>query len=223
MHHPASAKFALQRRIYNLVNLLIRSKKVKCDVCGWEGYRFNAGAGETYIRYNAVCPSCGCLDRQRALINYMNQRGDFRETGLKCLDIAPVSGFRDYFETRGWDYISIDLNSDLAMIRMDVQRLEFSDNTFDLIICSHVLEHVKDDTQAIKELFRVLVNGGNAYVIIPLNTHLQNTIEFDKPHAGHVRDYGADAANRFKAIGFKVEVVDLAAVEKWELCLLCGK
>ncbi|GAH72544.1 unnamed protein product, partial [marine sediment metagenome] len=89
--NPTSAKFAFNRRLYNLINLttpILRSKKVKCNICEWEGYRFSAIAGASYVRYNAICPACGSAERSRALIEYMNKRGDFSKKEIKRLDIG---------------------------------------------------------------------------------------------------------------------------------------
>ena len=97
-------------------------------------------------------------------------------------------------------------------MRMDMTRLGFLDNTFDLIICSHVLEHVKDDRQAIKEMFRVLKSGGLCFILMPLDDERASTIEYERPNPldpGHLRAYGLDTINRTKSVGFKVEMVDL--------------
>lgn len=242
MINPPSAKFMLSGILYNnllhLIASVLHVRKVKCNVCGWEGYRFLAIVGANYIRYNASCPICGSAERQRALIEYMNQRGDFSKKGIKCLDIGPVRGFRAYFEERNYNYISIDLASGSAMIRMDITRLAFSDSTFDLIVCSHVLEHIKDDLQAIKELFRVLKSEGMCYIMVPFNKNRTNTIEYEKPNLldpGHVRSYGLyDFMNRVKSTGFRLEKIDLVSElnkedVNWyglgteEICFLCTK
>lgn len=233
--NPASAKFAFSRRLYNLVIPILPSRKVKCNVCGWEGYKFLAIAGATYIRYNASCPGCGSAERQRALMEYMNKRGDFSKKGIKCLDIGPVRGFRAYFEARGCNYISIDLDSGSAMIKMDATQMGFPDNTFHLIICSHVLEHIKDDLQAIKEMLRVLRSEGVCYIMVPLKKNRTDTIEYERPNPldpVHVRAYGLDITDRIKSIGFKVEMIDLVSelnkedVSRYglgteEICFLC--
>lgn len=238
--NPASAKFAFNRRLYNLINLttpILRSKKVKCNICGWEGYRFSAIAGASYVRYNAICPVCGSAERNRALIEYMNKRGDFSKKGIKCLDIGPTRGFRAYFETQGRNYISIDFDSDLAMIKMDTTQLGFPDNTFAFIICSHVLEHVKDDLQAIKEMYRILGSRGVCYIMVPFNKNRTNTIEYERPNPldpVHLRSYGLDVMNRIKSIGFRVEKIDLVSelnkedVNRYglgteEICFSCTK
>lgn len=216
--NPASAKFMFNGILYNMLNHLIRkifnSKKVKCNICGWEGYRFSAIVGANYVRYNAMCPVCGSAERNRALIEYMNGRRVFNKKGIKCLDIGPVRGFGACFEENDCTYISIDLDPGSAMIKMDITRLEFPDGTFDLIICSHVLEHVKDDLKAIKEMSRVLTSEGICYIMVPFNKNRTNTIEYDRPNPldpGHVRSYGLNVVNRIRSVGFRVEKIDLVS------------
>ena len=235
--NPASAKYAVYRRLYNLVVLNLPYKKNYCNVCGWEGYRFRAIAGADYIRYNAGCPGCGSAERQRALIQYMNKRGYFDKKGLRYLDIGPVPGFKAYFEAMGCDYISIDLESASAMIKMDAAQMGFPDDTFDFIIASHVLEHIKDDVQAIKEMFRVLRSRGLCFIIVPFSKNRTDTIEYKKPNIldpGHVRSYGLDISDRIESIGFKVEKIDLVSeannddVKRYglgleEICFICTK
>ncbi len=234
---PASAVYAFKCRCYNLVNLFLRGKKVKCNICCWEGYRFSAMAGAYYIRYNAICPVCGSAERNRALIAYMNNRGDFSDKQVRYLDIGPIKGARAYFEAKHCDYISIDLDTKYAMKKMDVTRLQFLDETFDIIICSHVLEHVKDDLLASREMARVMKPGGRGYIMVPFDKNRKETIEYEKPNPRdplHIRSYGRDFIDRIASAGFRVQEVDLVAeageakaalygLGKEEICVVCTK
>lgn len=237
--HPASAKFALSARLYNLMNATImrHQKKVKCNVCGWEGHQFNAITGVTYVRYNAICPRCGSAERHRALISYMNKRGIQGINRLNCLDIGPIKSFRAYFETRNYDYVSADLDSDVAMVKMDATCLALPNTSFDLIICSHVLEHVKNDIRAIEDMFRVLKSGGVCYILVPFDKNRKNTIEYQKPNPLeplHVRSYGLDVTDRIKSAGFRVSILNLVSecnrdeithygLGTEEVCFICSK
>ncbi len=115
------------------------------------------------------------------------------------------------------DYISADLDSPLAMVKMDITNILYEDNSFDVILCSHVLEHVVDDQKAMRELFRVLKPGGWAILGSPMDLNRDKTFEdpnivspedqirtFGYP--GHVRIYGRDYKERLEKAGFAVRV-----------------
>ncbi len=93
----------------------------------------------------------------------------------------------------------------------------FPDSIFDLIICSHVLEHVSHDKEAIKEMHRILKPTGQCIVIVPIARKRLTTIEYDAPDPrehGHVRSYGRDIVNRFSTSGFRVEWMQPAFTEE---------
>lgn len=102
------------------------------------------------------------------------------------------------------------------MVRMDITQIDFPDNSFDVIYCSHVLEHVVDDRQAMQEFYRVLRPGGWAVLLVPITADQT----FEDPaivspqdrlqmfgQADHVRRYGPDFVDRLKDAGFEVRVI----------------
>ena len=235
--NPASAWYAIKRRLYNALTLLLPGNNVRCNICNWEGHRFFSVAGVSYIRYNAVCPKCGSVERNRALTKYLENRGSFGNRRLRCLEIGPFKGSRTYFESRNCDYISIDIDSELATEKMDVTHLGFPVDFFEMIICSHVLEHVDDDLQAMRELYRVLRNEGNCFIMVPFNRHRTDTIEYKEPNPLdplHLRYYGMDIIDRLKSTGFNVSMLNLVAeisesdIKQYglsveEFCFVCVK
>ena len=117
------------------------------------------------------------------------------------------------------DYTTTDLNSPIADVKADICNLPFSENEFDFIICNHVLEHIPDDSKAMKELYRVLKPGGMAILQVPYKADLKITFEDDsitdpKERArifgqyDHVRVYGMDYFEKLRSIGFEVDAVD---------------
>ena len=115
-------------------------------------------------------------------------------------------------------YVSADIDSPLADVRMDIQDISYEDDTFDAIVCSHVLEHIIDDGKAMRELYRVLKPGGIAILQVPYSPLLQES--FEDPtvteqgerlrafgQTDHVRIYGLDYPDRLRAAGFFVEAV----------------
>ena len=114
------------------------------------------------------------------------------------------------------DYVSGDLQPGLAMEVMDITAIPRPDETFDLVLCNHVLEHISDDRRAMTELFRVLKRGGRAYMQHPIDFGLASTHEDpavttrearlrEFGQEDHVRTYGRDFENRLRSAGFDVE------------------
>jgi SAM-dependent methyltransferase len=169
-------------------------------------------------RPEARCPVCGSLERHRLIHLYLRQRTDlFDGRRKKMLHVAPEEQLSTLFASApGINYLSADLLSPKAMIRMDITDIQYPDETFDVIYCSHVLEHVNDDRKAMRELHRVLRTGGWAILQVPIPTaeatYEDPTITSPKARKlafgqkDHVRRYGADYKDRLEDAGFSVEV-----------------
>ena len=86
------------------------------------------------------------------------------------LHVAPEQVFYKKFKSFShWDYTTTDLDSPLAEVKADLCNLPFESNTYDLILCNHVLEHIPNDKLAMKEIYRVLKQGGTAILQVPLD------------------------------------------------------
>ena len=163
---------------------------------------------------NQQCPRCGSSERHRLAYFYLKDALNFDAlSGIRLLDVGPDEFVtRALFDRTDLDYVSIDSSRTNATHIMDVTDLKFKDNTFDCVICYHVLEHVKDDRKAMSELFRVLKPGGWGILQVPIWS--DQTFEDDSiprsdyleyyGHADHVRRYGPDYMGRLKTAGFKV-------------------
>lgn len=174
-------------------------------------------------RENVLSPSTLSLERHRLLWLYLKEQTSFFSAPLKVLHFAPEQAFYKRFKKlKNLDYTTTDLNSPLADIKADICNLPFEDNSFDFILCNHVLEHIPDDEKAMKELYRVLSPGGTAILQIPQDLRRAETFEDDtitnpKERArifgqyDHVRVYGRDFFDKLRSIGFKVDEVDLTA------------
>ena len=100
------------------------------------------------------------MERHRLLCLFLKNRTNLFHDKLKVLHVSPEYFFQKTFKSMSnLDYISADLNSPYAMIRMDVTNILYEGNYFDVILCSHVLEHVVDDKKAMLKFFRVLKPG----------------------------------------------------------------
>ena len=191
-------------------------------------------------RNNVLSPSTLSLERHRLLWLYLQNETDFFQSeldsdspvtqnkriklrkdaetssALKVLHFAPEQEFYKRFKKQtNIDYTTTDLFSPLADIKADICNLPFEDNTYDILFCNHVLEHIPDDTKAMQELYRVLKPGGMGIFQIPQDlsratTFSDNTIIDQKERAkifgqyDHVRVYGLDYFDKLRSIGFKV-------------------
>lgn len=192
-------------------------------------------------RENALSPSTLSLERHRLMWLFLKDETNFftSDKQLKTLHIAPEQCFLDVFrKQKNLDYITSDLESPIADVKADICNLPFTDNSFDVVFCNHVLEHITDDTKAMQELFRVLKKGGFGIFQIPQDLSRKTTFEDDsitdrKERAkifgqyDHVRIYGRDYFNKLRSIGFTVDEVDYTqkiALEQLErFCLMKGE
>ena len=193
-----------------LAALVSGRKEKTCNICRWTGAALEPMRTPTYTRENAVCPSCGSHERHRALIKYIDAYVDLDDSYV--LDIAPVASFRKYFNDEEALYVSMNLSAP-AMIKGDLLDTPFSGESFDCIICYHVLEHIKDDLRAMREMRRLLKPTGIAFIQVPFDPGSEQTVEYDSPDSqchGHVRShYGMDFHDRLKTAGFTIEAQDL--------------
>jgi predicted SAM-dependent methyltransferase len=192
-------------------------------------------------RTNVLSPSTLSLERHRLLWLYLKNETDFFTSNekKKVLHFAPEQAFYKLFRNqKNIEYTTTDLFSPLADVKADICDLPFEDNSYDIIFCNHVLEHIPDDTKAMQELFRVLKPGGMSILQIPQDLKRQVTFADDsitdqKERAAifgqydHVRIYGRDYFDKLRSIGFAVieedytEKIDPELVEKY--CLAKGE
>lgn len=173
-------------------------------------------------RENALSPSTLSLERHRLMWLFLRDETDFfiSQKKLKTLHIAPEQCFLGLFrKQKNLEYITSDLESPIADVKADICNLPFEDNSFDVVFCNHVLEHITDDTKAMQELYRVLKPNGMGIFQIPQDisrkkTFEDNTITDRKERAkifgqyDHVRVYGSDYFDKLRSIGFKVDEID---------------
>ena len=194
-------------------SILYSGKQKKCPCCG---HSFSKFASYGYVkRENALCRWCLSLERHRGLWLYLHEKTNILKEELKILHFAPEHQLQEILKNAAnTDYISADLDMPTAMVKMDITDIIFEDNTFDVIICNHVLEHISDDRKAMSELYRVLKPGGWAILDTPMSDQYETvedlTIEDPKERErlygqdDHVRTYGLDKKDRLESVGFKV-------------------
>lgn len=174
-------------------------------------------------RPDALCPVCFSLERHRAAWVFLQQRTDlWQGAPRRRRHFAPEPAFQIRLAALAHlDYVTADLDNPRAAETVDITRMPFADGSFDGLYCSHVLEHVPADRQAMSELWRVLKPGAWALVLVPVTA--ERTIEdlsITDPgerlrrygQADHVRRYGPDVAERLREAGFEVTVLTEAEV-----------
>jgi SAM-dependent methyltransferase len=176
------------------------------------------GYGEQ--RPNVLSPSTLSLERHRLLWLFLENETDFFSKKYKVLHMAPEQCFNSLFkEQKNLDYITADLYSPIVDVKADILELPFEDESFDIVFCNHVLEHIEDDAKAIAELYRVMKHGGMGIFQVPQDITLHKTYEdFSitspeerKKYFGqydHVRVYGSDYFDRLRKGGFTVKELD---------------
>jgi SAM-dependent methyltransferase len=199
--------------------VLYAGGSVECPCCDRRFRRFIPRHG-----VDSICPGCLGLQRHRLLALYLLRESDIGSEKLSVLHIAPEEGLQEKLaRVAGRRYVTLD-SSDSARVSVqgDVTAMPLPPDSFDLVICSHVLEHVPDDASAIREFFRVLRPGGSALLPHPVHEDMPATFEDpaivaprDRLHAfgatDHVRVYGRDFSDRVRAAGFEVSRVDYLA------------
>jgi SAM-dependent methyltransferase len=167
------------------------------------------------------CPSCRCSDRDRHLWLYMKASGLAAQLqGARVLHMAPEPHLEYLFSKAGpEEYIRGDLHPTQAHYqRIDLEALPFEDNSLDLIVCNHILEHVLHVERALSEIHRTLKPGGIVIAQTPYAPCLKHTLEMKTVpdeqtahllygQADHVRLFGDDITDYFHAAGLQGELL----------------
>lgn len=187
-----------------------------CPVCGSWVRKFNSYG--LACRADAQCPVCQSLERHRFVwIFFQQQTCLFDGQPKRLLHFAPEPEFaRKFKKIRTLEYVTADLLDPDVSLKTDICQIDCPDESFDIVYCSHVLEHVQDDRKAIAEIYRVLKKEGLAVILVPITA--ETTFEdpsITDPHLreqmfgqyDHVRRYGPDFSKRLVAQNFAVSAV----------------
>lgn len=190
------------------------------DPINGKTYRKLLPYGRLDSRKNALAPHSMSLERHRLLWIYLKEKTDIFTSDKKFLHIAPEYCFiRLFKKQKNLEYITGDLFSPWADVKIDVHKIPFDDNSFDIIMCNHVLEHVDNDKKAMEEFHRVLRPGGWGIFQVPIDYNREETLEDpnikskkdrEKHYwqADHVRLFGLDYGKKLKEAGFAVTEED---------------
>ena len=217
-HRLARALYGAESANARLSALLLRGEGRECPCC--DG-RFRRMSRRRLSGWGGICPRCRSHPRHRAIALLLG-RGEL--PGRRLLHFAPEPLLDPVFARHpDVERVTADLHAP-ADLRLDISDLDLPDSSFDLILCSHVLEHVPDDRAAMGELRRVLADGGLGLVLVPYRPEVTTyedpsvTSPLDRMVAfgqqDHVRIYGNDLPDRLREAGFGVE--DSTAAELFD-------
>lgn len=202
--------------------LLYRGNNVTCPVCERSFSKFLSYGSSVAHRENVLCPYDLTLERHRLMWLYLKKESNFFSTqGLKVLHIAPEQCFLPLFKKQSnLTYLTGDLESPIADIHFDLHAIPLEDNRFDVVFCNHVMEHVRDPNQCMKEIYRVMNKGAWAIMQVPQDFNREETYEnaeITSPEErekhfwqkDHIRLFGRDYPRWLEKAGFSVKEFDL--------------
>ena len=200
---------------------LYKGNKVECSVCEKKFSKFLSYGSDVAHRENVLCPYDLTLERHRLMWLYLkNHSNFFTQKELKVLHIAPEQCFHKKFkEQSNLVYLTGDLVSPIADMHFDLHEIPLESDRFDVVFCNHVMEHVEDALQCMRELYRVMKPGGWAIMQVPQDFSRDETYEdasITSPEdrekhfwqKDHVRLFGKDYPDWLRKAGFSVEVFD---------------
>ncbi|MEJ6616990.1 MAG: methyltransferase domain-containing protein [Crocinitomicaceae bacterium] len=202
--------------------LLYKGDKVECPVCEKSFSKFLSYGSDVAHRENVLCPFDLTLERHRLMWLYLKDHSNFFTAAkLDVLHIAPEQCFHKKFKKQAnLNYLTGDLVSPIADMHFDLHQIPLEDNRFDVVFCNHVLEHVEDAHQCMRELYRVMKLGSFGIMQVPQDYSRETTYEDDSITSpeerekhfwqkDHVRLFGNDYPDWLRKAGFEVETFDV--------------
>ncbi len=245
---PRNAGWLLKTVFLTLRGWYYYGNRYTCPVCGHSFRKMLPGGFDLPVikekqivgagrRDNDICPRCQSTDRDRLIYLFLKYETAFFDRPNVVLHIAPEPAlYKVFSKAKNLDYhpatkYAEGLYYSSKVETADLLDLHFEENSFDWILCNHVLEHIPNDRKAMEEILRVLKPGGKAILQVPLSFGLEKTYEDSTivTKAGrekyfgqfdHVRIYGRDYADRLKEAGFRVFQIkqekDFSSVQNFE-------
>ena len=187
-----------------------------CPCCGghlrkmkpFEGLFYINGKQIDYYTENSICPICSSDIRHRFLLTFLKNNTNILKTELRLLHFAPEEGISRFFKKlKNIDYVPCDIDPSgyPGALKVDITHMQFASNSFGGVLASHVLEHVKDDLGAIKEIYRIVESGGWALIAIPV--YGESTFEdLSLDYSGREKMYGIGCHMRMNGLDFRLKL-----------------
>lgn len=202
--------------------ILYRGTNVECPVCERKFSKFLSYGSNVAHRENVLCPYDLTLERHRLIYLYLKQESNFfTAENLAVLHMAPEQCFIGIFKKQSnLEYVTADIESPIAELHFDLHNIPLEENRFDVVFCNHVMEHVEDPIQCMKELYRVMKKGAWAIMQVPQDFTRDKTYEdaniIDPKEReqhfwqkDHLRLFGKDYPQWLEKAGFIVDEFDL--------------
>lgn len=171
----------------------LATRQNACNVCGSKSFQTGPNR-RRWKRLLPLCACCGSLERHRAIRAFWECMPlDF----LRPQHVLQFSG--DVAVDSRW-FASYELSVYEGINSLDLQNIDREAGSYDIIICNHVLEHVRDDRRALQELNRVTHEDGFIQLSVPCPATRDTTVDWGYPKPeefGHYREYGRDFEERF--------------------------
>jgi SAM-dependent methyltransferase len=208
---PKKILFRIEPILRNFFALSKRGTHHECTICNFKNSQWIL-----LPNTDKLCPKCGSLSRDRRLWQLLKEQ--YIKPKIHVLDFSPSRAlFRKWKKEHNMYYKASDLSGDfIADVTYNITQIPEKDNTFDIITCYHVLEHVIDDVKAMSELFRVLKPNGTVFIQTPFkedDIYEDYTITSESErlkHFGqedHVRIYSVNGLKkRLESVGFTITV-----------------
>ncbi|MBD3343818.1 MAG: methyltransferase domain-containing protein [Chitinivibrionales bacterium] len=207
--------------LFKARSFFYKGNTVNCPCCNGNFKKFLPAGQNENRRENAKCPDCSSLERHR-LTAYLSKKLLIGRSQIRFLHIAAEQCLISFFGNMNPQlYVTGELEGRNCTINFSIESIPFKDETFDVALCSHVLEHVLQDRLAITEFYRVLNKNGIAFLEVPVDKSIRCTIEGSPSMSreeririlkqeDHQRLYGLDFSSRLTEAGFAVEEIDVA-------------
>lgn len=208
---PQNVLVKNEENFRKILKPLYKGKNHQCNVCETQLKNF-----AKLSNGDLICPVCGSISRTRRLYKILTE--EFMTSNITVLDFSPFRIlYRKWKKKTNIQYFATDFGTDfIADYRYDITDIDCKDETFDLIICYHILEHIVDDKKAMSELYRVLKKNGTVLIQTPFKEgeiYEDYSIVTEKErlkHFGqedHVRIYSVEGLeSRLKEAGFNTEI-----------------
>ena len=208
---PEKILFRIEPILRKCYAVFKRGNKHECIICNFKALNW-----VNLPNQNLLCPNCGSLSRDRRLWQILKEH--YINPNIHVLDFSPSRTlFRKWKKEKNLNHIASDLSGDfIADVAYDITQIPEKENTFDLIVCYHILEHVIEDTKAMKELHRVVKSNGTILIQTPfkdgeiyedytITSEAERLIHFGQED--HVRIYSVDGLKkRLESVGFTILV-----------------